>query len=86
MGTPITTATSASRNAFDRARENARSWSAGTVPRAMPFISTGMRSVSARRSSAVSAWPHHTLVPAMMTGRRASVSSRTATSTALPSG
>ena len=40
----------------------------------MPFISTGMRSASASASSAVSACPHHTLVPAMITGRCASAS------------
>ena len=85
IGTPITSATSASFNAFDRARENASSWSAGTVPRAMPFISTGMRSASASASSAASACPHHTLVPAMITGRCAPASRPAATPSASPS-
>ena len=34
----------------------------------MPFINTGMRRASASASRAFSAWPHHTLVPAMITG------------------
>ena len=85
IGTPTTSATSASFNAFDRARENASSWSAGTVPRAMPFISTGIRNASASDSSAASACPHHTLVPAMITGRCAPASRSAATASASPS-
>ncbi len=82
IGTPITTATSASPNAFERAREKASGWSAGTTPRAIPFISTGICRCSARRSNATSPRPHQTLVPAMITGRCAADSSSQARSRA----
>ena len=49
IGTPMTSATSASFNAVPRAREKNSSWSAGTQPRASPFRNTGIRSSSHSR-------------------------------------
>ena len=69
MGTPTTRATSASCRPFPRAREKKSSWSAGTTPRARPLRNTGTRSSSASARSARSPCPHHSPVPAMITGR-----------------
>ena len=58
------------------------------VPLRGPFRSSAPARAAPRpvSSKAFSACPHHTLVPAMITGRWASASSRTAASRALPSG
>ena len=42
-------------SATERARENASSWSAGSVPRPMPFTNTGTRAASANARSGSSA-------------------------------
>ena len=56
IGTPTTSATSASLRPLPRAREKASSWSAGMQPRPSPFTNTGIRSSSASARSASSPW------------------------------
>ena len=78
---PITSTTSASRKAIDRAAGKARAWSSGTTPRPCGVVKNGMPVASTKARSSAPAPDHRMPLPVTISGFSAPARSSTACAT-----